>query len=223
VRGFYVKRYDLLYGKVAAGTATGREVNGLLSAYHRGYPLESLRTLLRSSDDHVIRNAIWLASELGKAGRPLLPEVSRLLHHTHPSVRYDAIDSVLTCATQDDGPVVAAVLACLSDEERSVQNKTVDFLARAGTDQICAALEHFEHTEPRSPHIPCLMVLLSGPDHDRLVALLDGGEPLQRLYGLAAAARFFSVMPELLRHACESPDSCIRELGLTNLEWRTEE
>src|SRR5215471_421079 len=54
-------------------------ITDLLTEFHRGYPLENLRPLFFYEDEDVVVAGAWIASELGRKGKPLLSEISALL------------------------------------------------------------------------------------------------------------------------------------------------
>lgn len=173
----------------------GEVANDLLREFHRGYPLKHLRTFLASTSDQVLRTGVWIASELGSKAHPLLQEVALLLKHKLKHIRFFAIDSVLTCASGEDGAIVAEVARLLDDSESAVRWKAIDFLARADEAQLRGALSHLQQTDMISKHTQGLQWLLS--DHakrsDLIAHALQGTERPMPFYAVAAAARISDV------------------------------
>ena len=116
-------------------------VQELLAQYHQGSPVESLRTLLTSKADRLVGEAVWIASELGEGGRPLLRDIASLLRHHSKKVRFWSIDCVLLWAGRSSGDVVASTVTLLDDPEKAVRWKAMGFLARAPHDQLQAAFQ----------------------------------------------------------------------------------
>lgn len=203
----------------------GEVANRLLEEFHQGYPLSKLKPLFRSHKDAVVRAAAFVASELGAMGKPLLRDVANLLSHPTAAVRFDAIDSILTCATVNDGDVIAAVVRLLEDSDSGVRWKALDFLARSSQEQLRAALQHFRRTQPSSTHVNCLTWLLSTEgtsDRSILSHLRESTAPMS-VYAVAAAARIASKNAELLRQARSAKEPYVRrfvEFALKRFESR---
>jgi hypothetical protein len=165
--------------------------NELLREFHRGYPIENLRLLLSSRNRKVVRAGIFIASELGSEAAPLLDQVLSLLRHPDPIVRFDAIDSMLTCTTSNDEKEIAAVVLMLDDSEGPVRRKVLDFLSRASAEQLLAGLRYLEKTEPDSTHVAGLRWLTGSGrmEAGEIASFIRSDNAVSRRYGVVAAAK----------------------------------
>jgi len=166
-------------------------MNQLLTEFHRGYPLENLRPLLLSRSEEVVTIAAWIASELGRKGKPLLRDVLTLLRHQAKKIRFSTIDCILAWAGPSDGIALASVITLTDDPEPGVRWKVMDFLARATPQQLQAALNYLEETAPKCPYLKALRWLL-GPQSrhpEEVTAFIQSQESICRKYGAVAAVR----------------------------------
>src|SRR5579884_983719 len=118
--------------------------NDLLTEFHQGYALDNLLPLLHSQNEELVGIGIWIASELGEKGKPLLRDVFPLLRHSSKRVRFLAIDCLLVWADPSHKYELTSVVALLEDAQSVVRRKTMDFLSRASREQIQAALSYLE-------------------------------------------------------------------------------
>lgn len=186
--------------------------NDLLAEFHKGYPVDRLRKLLTSNEQKVVMVGAFIASELGVKARPLLNEVDRLLHHPVALVRCNAIDSLLSCGTSDDGQKVAKVVRMVDDPDPAVRGTVLNFLARASRAQLLGAFRVFESTQPRSNHLIGLNLLVNDPqiDPNQVVRFLRDNCATVRKYGVAGAARLGTSNSNLLSIACALDDTDVR-------------
>jgi hypothetical protein len=183
----------------------------LLKQYQRGSPVESLRTLLFSSDDRIAGEAAWIASELPE-GRSLLHDIGALLGHRSKKVRFWAIDCVHLWANSSDGRELAAAAVLIDDSDKAVRWKAMGFWAMASREQLAAALSNLRGTDPKSQYIDELTWLLGreGADSGEIIAALNGSDDRRRRVAAAAAYRLATANnnPAPLRSATsvEYPD-----------------
>src|SRR6266568_4643449 len=165
--------------------------NRLLDEYHKGFPLENLVPLLRSENERLLDTGIFIASELGEKGKPLLNDVSALLKHPAKKVRYLAIECVLLWAGPTNKLELASAVALLDDAEAAVRRNAMRFLTAASREQLEAALCHLEVTQPKSPHARGLQWLRSSDSSNakEVMITLQSRDSIMRKYGAAAAAR----------------------------------
>src|SRR5258706_11447564 len=117
----------------------GGVANELLSEYYRGSDVSSLRKLLHSGDDRIVDCGTWIACELAEVGKPLLPEVKRLLAHPSKGVRFWAIECVQEWAEASNSEELALAVSLAADSEGGVRWKAMEFLALATRPQLEAA------------------------------------------------------------------------------------
>jgi hypothetical protein len=172
----------------------GLLANDLLGEFHRGFPVERLRPLLRSKNATVVRAASFIADELGAKAAPLLDTVFDLLNYPDRHVRGDVIGTMLTCTTVKNEKQLAAVIMLLEDSDWPIRWKTMEFMSLASLDQLRAALRHLESSNPESEHVSGLRWLTSegGRNPDQIRSWSESDYPLKRKYGVVAATRIAS-------------------------------
>jgi len=190
----------------------GTLTNKLLEEFQQGYPLDNLRLLLRSENERLVNTGIWIASELGEWGKPLLNDVSPLLKHPAKRVRYFAIDCILLWAAPPNRFELASVVALMDDSEAAVRMKAMDFLCRASKEQLLAGLAYLEDTEPESTHIRGLHWFLgsSRTNPKEVISALQSAESLCRKYGVVAATQMSKENMEPLLYASSMDDPDVK-------------
>ena len=178
---------ELLSLALAKKGDEGVVLNDLLAAFHRGFPIERLRVLLDHDDPDVVREGAWILSELGARGRPFVSYLPALLRHPRRWVRIYAVDSVLTCASSDDGELITTTLKLLDDVDDGVRWAAVDFLMKA-PEPLLRAAANFLGQEESSEMLRALTILLDGSPADVQELLRSRVGALGRV-GLAAAGR----------------------------------
>lgn len=196
--------------------------NDLLKEFSRGYPLEHLRPLLLNLNPDVAEIGMWVTSELGQGAKPLLSEVVALLKHPAKSVRYLAIDSVLSCTTELDKSEVAAVLPLLDDPEAAVRWKAMGFLSRASLEQLHGALDYFSTSEPDSVYINGLKWLLSedAGNPEEIISILQKPDAILRKYGVVAAVRASRSNSQPLLYASSVDDPDVKRFATDMLKLK---
>ncbi len=100
----------------------------LYGAFLRGFPLENLRRLLTSENDAAVQTAAYLVYELGWPVHPLVAEISELLQHAEPQVRFDAVHALRECTTKDDGEALGKAFLLLDDPSPFVHRGVIQFI-----------------------------------------------------------------------------------------------
>lgn len=172
----------------------GALANELLTQYHRGSPVGSLRILLHSANDRVVGEGAWIASELGESGKPLLPDISRLLRHPSKKVRFWSIDCVHLWAGPSSADELASAVGLVDDPEEAVRWKAMGFLAMASREQLQAALGNLTKTNPTSQYTRGLKWLIGVEETDpaEIIDALRSNDQLRRKIAAAAAYRLWN-------------------------------
>jgi hypothetical protein len=186
----------------------------LLQECFRGYPPEKLRPLLNHPRNEVVKVAVWVVSELGERGQPLLRDVSALLAHDVAYVRFFAIDCVLSSSTESDAAVIARVVTMLSDADSSVRWKATQFLMRASLEKLRAAMPHVSASDFAGLR---LLTDETVPE-ESVMSMLRSDVPGMRRFALAAAYRRREMGEAALRAAALSEDSEVREIAQRELD-----
>jgi hypothetical protein len=186
----------------------GGVANELLSEYYRGSDVSSLRKLLHSGDDKIVDCGTWIAGELAEVGKPLLPELKRLLGHPSKGVRFWAIECVQEWAGPTNGYELASAVGLVDDAEQGVRWKAMSFVSMISREQLQAALAQLEADNPESPFADELRWILgpNGSDSTQIAAGLRGSDPRHRKFAAAAAFRMAKSDSRPLRDATASDD-----------------
>jgi hypothetical protein len=186
----------------------GEVANELLSEYYRGSDLSSLRNLLHSGDHRIVACSTWIACELGEVGKPLLPEVKRLLGHPSKKVRFWAIECVQEWAGPSNGHEIASTVALVDDAEEAVRWKAMVFLALASHEQLQAGADWLTAADPESPYLSELSWILApeGADPDQIANTVRGISSRRRKFAAAGAFRIAKTDSQPLERAVSADD-----------------
>lgn len=191
----------------------------LLNEYYRGSPVESLRTLLSSTDDRLVGEATWIASELPDEGKPLLGDVTRLLVHPSKKVRFWAIECVLIWAGASNGRELSLAIPLVDDPEEAVREQAMRFLAYASREQLQAALTDLQSANSESKYIGELVWLLGvrGGNESTITDALHGGD-LRQKFAVSAALRIAKDNAKPLEQAASLSNSEVAEFARAMLK-----
>lgn len=167
-----------------------------------------------SPDPQLASSGVWIASELGVQGKPLLEVVASLLGHPDKRVRFWSIDCILLWAGTLNGRELATTVRLLGDPEKAVRWKAMDSLSRASAQQLTSALTWLLKEEPESTDVHGLQWLLNaGNDAAAIEVLLVSPQPKMRKYAAAAAARVAAKNQHPLSIASASQDPDVAEFA----------
>jgi hypothetical protein len=205
---------DELLRTVAAG-GSGYATNELLNAFLRGYPIEKLRELLRSSDREALKRGIWLAAELTEHALPLLDDIRVLLEHPDRYVRYYAIEVMLWTNRPEHGAPLAEAITHVEDPDAVVRSEALQLLARASDDQLEWALPHLA---PNLADLTRQFLTTRGlPDDNKDVS--SERDSLAHAFSLVASARRGD--QARLREALTASDEALRFFAEDELRFRS--
>lgn len=186
---------EQLISELLAEPSRFEEGYKLLQTYLKGAPLETLRPLLRSGDSVIQREAVWVASELGRQAFPLLDDVVPLIDSGDRYLAYHAMESVTLCATGARAPEFVHVVAKLEDPDEVLRSLSMFLMSNVEASQLIGALGGELH----SLHQEGLRLLLDASASDEAVlSFIHSDEPLSRRYGAIAAARLYEKNPRLI-------------------------
>lgn len=213
-------RGDELLARVLSGDEWGSGVaNDLLNEFFRGYPIEKLTTLLQSDNEQALQSGAWIASELAQEARPVLGDMVTLFGSPNVRVKYYAIETVLTAATELDGEVVARTASLVGDPEAPVRRASFQLLARADTTVLAASLPYVVDQQIAAPLEWVLDVESESRDSDEIASRLREPGDLGQLFAVVAAARVFRRNPHYLQLAASLDESDAQSLAASELEW----
>jgi hypothetical protein len=201
---------------------SGHVANDLLRSFHRGFEVANLVPLLQHPNVKVVKVAAFIVSELGNRAAPLIMEVGKLLKHPIMSVRFDAIDCMLSNATVKDADKIVSVLTLLQDNEGAIRRKVMDFLARVSEAYLSAALKFLEIHDRGSLHVVGLKGLVDTCKWSQagLEKLVESDNDVLRKYGVVAAVRMEVASDELLQSFASANDDDVSRFANGVLELR---
>jgi hypothetical protein len=186
--------------------------NRLLREYQRGYPLENLLPLLHSNDERSVYTGMFVASELGMKGKPLLNDVFPHLKDPDKWVKGMTLDCILMWAEPSNRVELGSGVAVLDDAEPANRWSAMNYLARLPREKLQVALSYWEATDPKSAHAGGLRWLLGSDasSPERVIAALQDKDRLRRMYGVVAAARVSKLNKEPLLYASRVEDRDVK-------------
>jgi len=202
--------------RASADTADDDLKVRLLAEFHHGRALSTLLPLLRSKNDNAARTGAWIASELGKVGKELLPDIRPLLGHHDPIVRFFVLDCILNWASIEAGPTLADAVELIYDVSSAVRWKALRFIASASVGQLDAARSSLGPASIEAGHLEWLI----SPDARDPVGVsrrLRASDAVTRKYALVAAARLSPVTNEPLIEASRVADPEARQFASDTL------
>ena len=206
-----------LLARVARGEDDGTATNDLIGEFYRGHPVETLIPLLRSDSDKVTSSATWLASELGERALPLTSELTKLLHHPFPRVRFWAVDAIWGLGPTADSHATAQAALAVHDEHSGVRWKAMKLLARVSAERLHTAADHWR----LPPNCDALLWLVECDRTGNASAVteqLAATDRTQRLMAVTAAARLAWNDPAPLRHALGVDDEDVQTFAREQLD-----
>ncbi len=191
----------------------------LLEELWDGYPVTRIRPLLHSASEPVVKQGVWIASELGSRSAPVIDDLTPLLSHPSRYVRYFVLDAILGGATEEHRVAIAAALHLLRDPHEAVRRHALALLARVTTGQLARSATYVEGATVGPPLAWLLRLQNRAADRDDVVARLSDSDPLVRLFAAAAAARMYRYDDRPLHSAIATQDALVREFAQEEREF----
>lgn len=193
----------------------------LLQRYVHGFPVKTLRPLLLSNDQHALRSAMFIASELGIGAAELLDDVVPLVAHSDRWISGYALDVITVCSVGDRADRTRHLARALEHEDPVARWAARRLLSNVSINQLEAALRAIPTSwDSASVHQRGLSLLISPGDvgSQEVLHMLHDEQQLARSYGAILARRLFGRDPHLLQEALESDDEEIREYAAEAFE-----
>lgn len=188
----------------------------LLQHYFHGFPVETLRPLLRTSDQLVRRVSIWIAAELGCAACDLVPDVIPLLHEQDRYLTFHALEVLAVCAIGKEAPSFAHVVQALEHDDVVIRQLAMRMVSNAVDSQIQGVLHSLEPSIGLDArHRRGLSAVLSAQTLDKEIisTTLRSSDALDRRYGAILARRRLRDDPGLISAAASLVDEDIRKFA----------
>ncbi len=176
-------------------------VNPLADLYRCGADLRTLLPLLVHSDARVVECGAWIASEVvhQSRGREIFSELSHLIDHQDPAVRYWVVESVALLLRPEDRKVTRQWILLVVDANLAVRRQALFYLCLM-PDSIIESLQDTD--EWRSAHL-----LLSGTGRDAILSTIKSESLFDRRMAVAAAMRNYGSDREFVQNLLPLLDS----------------
>jgi hypothetical protein len=191
----------------------GGRAYDLLQAYFHGFPLGTLRPLLRSESLPVRKAAAFVVSELGAQARELVDDVIPLLESGDRYLGYHALEVLSVCCDGDLAAQFAFVTKALDSDDEVLRTLAMRLVSVATDSQLEGAQRSLKSAgASQAIHESGLLRLLEGHQIDpSLVAtMINDPTPLTRRYGAIAARRLSKEKPGLFVEVGASADPDLR-------------
>ena len=107
-----------------------QSMNPVADLYREGADLRTLIPLLIHSDSRVVECGAWIASEVvdGHRGREIFDELSQLLDHSNPAVRFWSIESIALSVKPEEHSVIHRLFLLAADPSPGVRRHALHYL-----------------------------------------------------------------------------------------------
>lgn len=196
----------------------GGAANDLVSAFYAGSPVEQLRLLLESSDEHVLKTGVWIASELGNRAAPVLDDVAPLLNHSSDYIRYYALQAIATNATAAHDYILARAVQCVRDPNANVREQALLCLSWMTDEQIDRCMASADDLPVRRLLAWLLDLEATVSRAQDIVQRLKDADPLVQRFAAVAARRLgpYDLMP--LQRAASAAELDVRKFAERELD-----
>ena len=171
-------------------TATGADFNDLMSLFNEGLPLERLKELLQSDNEHIVLGGLFIVQEITDMAAPVLNEVVRQTQNANARVRSSAFAAVFAlCCTSK--AAFFHVFRGLHDPELQCRKTAAVLTVQARDAWIKSALGELQ-SHDSSQELQDGLSLLAGPlsqDPVHIAAWIADHRSIIRKCGVIAAAR----------------------------------
>ena len=154
---------------------------------------EIMKRILRSSNPSIAGDGLFLLSELGPRGAPLLD--AALTHCKHPSwtSRFYLVDAAIASSSSLSASQTGKLLPLASDENSNVREKVIHLISYLSADHLKQSIATMDQSEHVDEHLKGLKYSteahLSPDDKFQLAQSLSGIAALYCFAAVIAAAR----------------------------------
>lgn len=196
----------------------------LLQEYFGGFPVETLRPLLRSDDIYVKSTAAFIVAELAGKACSLIDDVVPLLKIEDSYIQSDVLDSVMVCSFGEHVDKFFHVVLALESDDASIRSQAMLLIANSDEAQLSAALRILiAGNLNEKEHRAGLLLLQEGKDladEGRILKMVHDDNPMLRKYGAIASRRFFKDSPDFIERVLLSDDVEVKNFAQWILdEW----
>lgn len=201
----------------------GEVLNDLLREFFHGYPVRRLRLLLTSEKLHLRAGGMFIASELTKLARPILPEVLFAAAHDQTSawIRSGLVELALTCPSDLDVVMIRRALSHINDVNIGVRMKVNLLLSRCEPSRL-RTVERFPTTNERlKSQLAWFLSLSEKSSPDEITERLNSKTLMTRAFAVAAATKVYESDRRYLERAARSRNPWIAMIARHEIwVWR---
>ena len=185
----------------------------LLQEYFLGYPAETLLPLLGHSNYFVQKSAVWVTSELGRDGWPLLSGVLPMLDSDDRYLAYHAIEIVAACGVGEFAGFFSKVPTMMENQDEVLRITAMRLIGNTGAIKMDEILRQSTRAIWDERHFKFLKRLVNTVPAERegiVEEMLGSSVPLERKYGAILARWTLSELPGLIFIALKNDDEDVR-------------
>jgi hypothetical protein len=183
----------------------------LLNTYFKGYPVDSLRQFLLSTNPLVRREAASILSELGNQGQSLIDAAILLVDDNDVRIQYDALESIFLCSYGKEIGKLAYVVRAFDASSEVIRNLAMNLVSNADVQQLTALLPEF--TEEEKDYKDGILTLLkeANPHPNLISKMILDKRSVTRKFGVILLKKSYAGYPgDLLNQCLTSNDNDIR-------------
>ena len=168
-----------------------KQANSLLMEYNRGFPKDSLRPLLRSENQIIKREAIWIVSELGVNVEDLLDDIIPLLNDDDNYVVAYASEIVALCARNIEEFI--KVFDCLEYPDDAVKRSVMSLIINMSEKQLNWAYDYFK-SKKYINHANGIWALLNYKmlTNEQIELMIESKEVVISQYGIMVSEKAYN-------------------------------
>jgi uncharacterized membrane protein len=185
----------------------------LLQEYFDGFPIETLKPLLNSSNNFIQRSVAWIVSELGVEASGMIRDIVKLLDVDDQFVRYHALESIMICSFGEKVNEFINVIHSLEADNGVIRVHAMTLISNANSLQLNAAIHSLtDHSETKESHLEGLSALLKADslNPEFILNMIMHIDSVKRKYGAILAKKLMQKFPKLIFHVAMSEDTDLR-------------
>lgn len=166
--------------------------NEIADFFRQGETLLTLAPMLTHSNPEILSAGSWIASEVVDSchGREIYDELSQLLHHPDPAVRFWPISCVAQLSTFSDTASMHKLVLLIADENVGVRKQALRYLCNI-PDSTLAGIEN-------TPIRSIMRLLSSSASKVDILTEAQSKDDLQRRSAIAGTIRNFRTDSEFV-------------------------
>ena len=125
-----VNNHGSALSRIKEGKHDDKDLSCLIDYFYSAGDLTPLRELLTSDNSGLVSNGVYILSEIGRSGAPLIDAAIGLARHERDDVRYWAIDSLMANLPRERMISLINEWDLANDEFKGVRRSVARYLER---------------------------------------------------------------------------------------------